>query len=141
MPFYKFKQWINGYIQEPVDIYEAHKYLFYLSQIFGLVSYKLYKNNGIVEYRSNYILMVINIILVIIFLAAFVFLAYKVKPVLEKLSDYNIIEVYANCFQYFLSTIEIITSAIVTKKIIRVFKNIVEIDKSFRDINIWISYK
>lgn len=137
----KLKQWSNSYIHEPIDVYDAHKFLFFMSQICGLVSYKLHRNNGTAEYKNNYVLAVVNILIILLFLSAFILLAVNFKEAVDQVSGYYEIEIYVNCFQYLLSTIEVIASTILSKKIIRIFKNIVEIDKNFHEINIWISYK
>lgn len=139
---YKIKQWLNSFMYDPVDVYDAHKLLFFMSQIFGLISYRLYRNNnGVREYRSCYIFAIINVFIILIFLSAFIFLTIKFVPMMESIADFNIIEMYANCFQYLLATIEVFAGCFVMKKIIKIFQNIEEIDKNFRAISLWISYK
>lgn len=137
----KIKGCLNKFIYDPADVYDANKLLFFMSQIFGLISYRLHRNNGVNEYKICYIFVIINIIIILLFLSAFIFLTIKFIPLIEYIADFNMMEIYANYLQYILATIEVIAGCFVTTFIIRMFKCVTELDDNFKEINIRISHK
>lgn len=136
------KRRLNEFVGEPVDIYRAHKYLLILGQMFGLATYKIYDTNGRTEFKNSCALSIVNVGQIFFFASLFTLCIVQVHKFEQNLFTHNErFQIYATVFSFVLSLAEIIVNTILTNRIINVYKEIADVDKQFRDLDIYISYK
>lgn len=130
------------YFKDPSDVYSAIHPLFTVCTLFGLAPYSLVRaEHGKKEFKFAWTPLIRNAILVLILLgsltyhAIFDLISFKDSDLQQKLRYFEEI------FSSLLSCCSVIFGCIFALKVVEVFKNIEEVDVSFRSLAVWVPYK
>ncbi|KAJ3665726.1 hypothetical protein Zmor_001207 [Zophobas morio] len=133
---------ISKFFKDPCDVYSAIHPLFNVCTLFGLAPYSLIRlENGKKIFKFAWCPLFRNALLALILLGSLTFHAvYDLFPLKEGDLKQNLRYVQET-FSSLLSCCAVIFGCIFALKIIEVFKNIEEVDVSFRSLAVWVPYK
>ncbi|RZB38675.1 7tm 7 domain containing protein, partial [Asbolus verrucosus] len=133
---------ISKFFKDPCDVYSAIHPLFYMCTLFGLAPYSLNRiEKGKKVFKFAWCPLLRNVILVALLLGS---LAYHVVFETIPLKDTDLqqkLRYFQEVFSSLLSCCAVVFGGIFALKIIEVFKNIDEVDVSFRSLAVWVPYK
>lgn len=128
-------------IPELKDVYDALNPLHLIGQIAGLSPYRLVqKEDGLKTYQRSIWTVFRCIVLLILFSAGFVYLIILQDSVFGSNIDQRLPQIL-DCFLALVALVSLLFASVFSNKIIEVFQSVVEIDKEFHELAVWMPYR